>query len=302
MRLSKEELEAIEKAFAKELERNPEKMIAQYREMFCQETNYICNDNALELCPGFKDAPPEQKRLVAGSMSIRQTAGKVVYGTFDQMLKELPPAGTENIVTFVAGGAGSGKSHFIKEHPVIKEIIHQTSHIVFEVVQSFEEANIERALNAGKDAFMLFVYRPIEAAAKGALARAEEIGRIPNFDYLCNGHLHCQKEMKFLSQIYQNNDSLISVIGDNTKNDEARILEPNTRRTLEFLQNNAYKDSREVRDRAFNAVQKYIGEREKAGKPVDKELVQYYVGKEQAEREKTKGLARQKDQEQERAR
>ena len=294
MNLSKEELEKIEKEFAKQFERNPEKMIAQYREMF---GNYICNDNALELCSAYKkDTPPEQKRMIAGSSSIRQTAGGIVYGTFDQMLKESPPAGTENIVTFVAGGAGSGKTHFITEHPVIKEIINQTSHIAFEVIRSFEEANIERALNAGKDALMLFVYRPIEAAAVGALERAVDQGRIPTFDYLCNGYMHSFKEMKLLTQMYQNNDSAISVIGDNTKKEDPRILEPNTRQTLEFLQNNAYKNGEEVRNRAFHAVQKFIKERERMGKPIDKGLERYYIGNEQEAR---KGKAQQLLQERE---
>lgn len=299
MRLSKEELEAIEKDFARQFERNPEKMIAQYRATF---GNYLCNDNALELCSAYKDASNEQKRMIAGSSSIRQTAGGVVYGTLDQMLKESPPAGAENIVTFVAGGAGSGKTHFIKEHSTVSEIIKQTSHIVFEVVLSFEEMNIERTLNAGKDALMLYIHRPIEAAALGALKRAEDIGRIPTFDYLCDGHFASQQRMQRFTQMYKEHNGVIVAVGDNTGK-EPRIIEPGTAQTLEFLKINAYKDSREVRDRAFKAIQDGIKQREKEGRPIDQKLIQYYVGREQAEREQTaEQTRRQKDQDQERTR
>lgn len=293
MALSKEELEKIEKEFAKEFERNPEKMIAKYREAF---GNYLCNDNALELCPTYKDAPNEQKRSMADSMSVRQTAGGIVYKAFDQMLKEAPKPGVEDLVTFVAGGAGSGKTYFIKENKTLKQIINETSQIVFEVVRSFEEANIERALNAGKTALMLFVYRPIEAAARGALTRGEEIGRVPNFDYLCSGHLHCQREMKLLAQTYQHNESVIGAIGDNRNEQKPRLIEPNTKQTLEFLQNNDYKNSEDIKSRAFHSVQKLIKDREKEGKPIDQNLVKYYIGKEQeGRREKADQLSQKRE-------
>ena len=295
MQLSKEELEKIEKEFAKEFERNPEKMIARYRATF---GNYISNDKALEVCSAYKDAPDEQKRVMADSINIRQITGKIIYGVFDQMLKEPPPAGVENIVSFIAGGPGAGKTHIIRENPTIAEVVHKVSHIAFEVVGGLKEANIEKVLNAGKDALLLFVHRPIEAAARGAIERAEKEGRATNFDYLCRGHLDSQREAKFLLQTYQHNEGFIGAIVDNKKDGEARMLEPNTRQALEFLQNNAYKNIEQVKNRGFHAVKKFIKEREKEGNPIDKDLEQHFIGKEQEARAKqAQQLREQREQE-----
>lgn len=301
MALSKEELEKIEKEFAKEFERNPEKMIAQYRETFCKKVNYLCSDNALELCRAYKDAPKEHKAAIADS--IGRTASGIIEGTFEQMLKENPKPGVENIVTFVAGGAGAGKTHFIKNNWASKEIVQQSSHIVFEVVGGLKEMNIERVLNAGKDALMLYIHRPIEKVAPAVLKRAEKEGRMPSFDYVCNGHLETQKQMQFLTQTYQHNQGVLAAVGDNSKGKDAKIIDPITRKTLEFLQSNAYKDNREIRDRAFKAVQNYIKGRERRGKPIDKELVKDYIGQEREIREKAAEQKRQhQDQEKEKSR
>lgn len=288
MRLSKEELEAIEKRFAKEFEQNPEKMIAKYREIF---GNYLCSDKALELCSAYKDAPKEHKGAIADSIGC--TASGITYGAFEQMLKEHPKPEVENIVTFVAGGAGAGKTYFIEKNLAANEIVRQSSHIVFEVVGGLKELNIERVLNAGKDVVMLYIHRPIEKAATAVLKRAEKDGRMPSLDYVCNGHLETQKQMQFLTQTYQHNQSVVAAIGNNSKGKDVRIIEPNARQILEFLQINAYKNSEEVKDRAFNAVQKYTKQKERRGKPVEKQLVKDYIGQERENREKTAGQKRQ---------
>lgn len=287
MQLSKEELEKIEKEFAKQFERNPEKMIAQYRDEHCNKLNWLSSDKATELCPTYKETPLEQRRFLAASMSIRETAQAITSRAFDQLLKESPPAGLENLVTFVCGGAGAGKSHVIRNNWAAGELITRTSHIVFETVSGLKEMNIERVLNAGKDAVMLYVHRPIEQAAVAVLDRVEREGRAPSLNYVCKEHFGSPQRMSMLTQLYKEHNGIYAAVVDNRFTGQPpKFVEPNAKAILEFLKINAYKDTKKERNKVFHTVQRFIKDREKEGRPIEKDLKQHYIGREQEARTK----------------
>jgi hypothetical protein len=273
-------IQEVAQKFADDFAANPDKFVAEYRN-HPDFGNYLCTDNALELCSEYKNAPKEQKAELADALG--KTASGIIRATFDKMLSEQPEQGKENMVIFVAGGAGAGKTSVIKGVQSV-ESLKEACHIVYEVVLGLNEEKIQKTLDAGKWAGILYVHRPIENAAAGVLVRAEQEGRLPSFDYVCEGHFGCPQQLIALCEKFENHPTFSYVIGDNSKENglSELILIGNS---LDFIRTNAYRDIKEAEEQALKGVQDVIKKREEQNEPINESLVRQYIGSRAAENE-----------------
>jgi hypothetical protein len=254
-------LDEIAKQFAKDYEANPNMFVEAYLKEF---KNYLCNDNALELCKEYKNGDNTERMKLADKLG--ETAGKMIAAAYERMLKEEPQQRQFNAVLFVCGGPGAGKTSTIKSDREVQNM-RDSTHIVYEVVMGLNDERMNKAWNAGKDVGVLFVHRPVEQAAPSTLERAVKEGRLTTFDYVTKGHFVAQQKLFEAVEKYEENPRFGYLIYDNGLDGQpARMAD------LEFLRENAYKDIEEVRDRASIGVENECRKRASEGRGFSQEL------------------------------
>lgn len=132
----------VREKFATEVERDLKKLVAEYRKEF---DDYLCTDNALNLCQDYREGTREQKARYADA--IGESVSKIVNGVYEQMLREPASKGRYNSVLFIASGPGSGKTSAIENTLGNVKAHHQ---IVYEVVMGLSQERIDKAHQSGK--------------------------------------------------------------------------------------------------------------------------------------------------------
>lgn len=195
----------VEQKFAKDLDENYQARKEEYVQKF---GNVIDADNARTLSPDYVSDPEKN------SISVHRPASSFLLQVYKDMLAEPAPEGKKNLVVFVGGGAGAGKSTLNVGSVSEAQIIQNTNMAPYQVSKN----QINRALNAGKDVEVNYVYRdPIDSFENGVVPRAIETGRAISIKEFIRTHLDSRETIKKLQNDYAGDNKVKINVIDNTK-------------------------------------------------------------------------------------
>jgi len=233
----------IEQKYLYDIEANLDKYIGLYRARFGK---YISADKARLLFPEYVDHP------VHYSTAVSAPAFALAENVFNAALNE-PVQPDQDIVIILTGGGGSGKTTAAQTRPGTESLL-SNSNVIYETLlrtQQRGEKLISSVLSAGKRVGIIYVHRPVEAAAVGALIRAKGNGRIYPISKLASGHYESQNTVLTLYQKYMMHTFVGFLVIDNSGDlGEGRISSIN----LLEMRGVKYSDVNEIEQRARKAV------------------------------------------------
>lgn len=197
----------VETKFGKDLNDNYEERKQQYKSKF---GNVFDADLAKELSEDYNNDP----KGVANS--VHNPGSSFVQKMYTDSLKEPAPEGKENKVTFVIGGAASGKTTYV-ENSGVKD----TSQIVYTSFfgdLQLSKNQINRALNAGKDVDIKFISRDQEEAYNSMLERSKGNRREVPLDIFNKSYSQSNETLEKLKKEYDGNERVNIEIVDNGQN------------------------------------------------------------------------------------
>lgn len=221
------------------LSKDPDK----YREDYLKRFGRVLNaDNASEL---FEDyARSEEARAKLG-VAVRAPAGALVDSLFEYLLAA-DPTTAEPVVVFTAGGNASGKSSGVADE--------KDADIIFDSTFSNlpqSQANVEKALDAGRDVRVRYVWRdPVRAMVDGALPRAmgEANGRTVTARGLAATHIGSRETVLALAKAYAGDPRVTFAVRKNIEDDLVK-------RDVKWLEQQAYNERSELETRLFDALE-----------------------------------------------
>lgn len=233
----------IEARFAAQIETDPEYFINKYRHDY---GNVLNTDNARELCADYRES---KKSKSAHSASVQEPASALVKEIWQRMLAEEKSPG-KDIVLFLAGGGGSGKTRATEE-PALKEIKREARIILDTTMADTASAirKVEEALNAGKRVAIRYIHRPIEQAVKGVVKRAVKQGRVVPVDILAHDHFNAQVTFIALETYYRTNRRVSIRVLDNSRDGQFP-----QKASVDHIKHNRYHDLAGLRSRIEEVI------------------------------------------------
>ena len=220
------------RAFQQIEEKGMDTLVDEY---LAKNNNVINTDEARELFPDYV----ADRSLSAG---VHEPASLVARKAYERLLAENKGQGN-NTVIFTAGGTGAGKSTAIKAVESVAKAAREAP-IIYDINLSTHESavtKIDQALAAGYDVTINFVYRdPAESLTKGALPRAERMGRTVPLEAHMATHLGSPKTMLSLYEKYGDEIEINAI--DNTLGQGKATLVDNP---LDFIRQKIYNTSNE---------------------------------------------------------
>lgn len=194
----------VEAKVGQDLDSNYQQRKEEYESQF---GNVLDADNARQMSEDYQ-ANPEGL-----SDAVQRPTSAFLLRVYKDKLQEPAPEGKKNMVSFTAGGPGVGKSTFLSKNPNDAQIIYDTNMANPQISKN----QINRALNAGKDVEVNYVFRdPLEAFEEGVIPRAERTGRTIPISQYADIHLESQKTVQQLLGDYAGNDRVKINLIDNT--------------------------------------------------------------------------------------
>lgn len=193
---------------------------AQYEALPDSEGGRIINtDLARELSPEYR---ADRSR----SAEVHEPASAFVKQLYAAKLREPVPAGMKREVLFTGGGTGAGKSTglaLLGAEASRAGIVYDTNMNTL----SSAISKIDQALNEDWDVSIVYTWRdPIEALVKGALPRAERMGRTVPLETHIETHVGAREAIDALQQHYAENERVtIRVIDNSHGKDNARVVD-----------------------------------------------------------------------------
>lgn len=174
----------------------------------------INTDEARELSPEYRE-----DRTKAGE--VHEASSNFTKQIYDRLLSEPTPEGREDVVRFMAGGAGAGKSTALKTG----NAFNYSPDITYDTTLSKgpkDIKKIEKALQSGRNAEIIHVYRdPIDAFENGVITRGKNKdrpnGRIVPMAEVAKNHVGARESMQQVIDKYQNDNRVKIAIFDNSR-------------------------------------------------------------------------------------
>ena len=203
------EIQAAERRFQAWIDAEPQRAIAEYKRRF---GNVIDRDNARELFPEY--AASRESRQALGAATYRP-AGELVQRIFEQEVAKPDPSGN-NLAVFNAGGPGVGKSTGVQGRPVDAQLI--VDGTLSDYAKS--KANIQLALDHGKDVGISYTQRPYEEALRNIIERTADSGngRVVNAEMAARGRIQARENVLRLAREYMDDPRVAVALNDNTGN------------------------------------------------------------------------------------
>lgn len=196
---------AVEDKFAKDLDENYQAKKEEYTKKF---GNVIDADNARTLSPDYVSDPEKN------SIAVHRPASSFLLQLYKDKLAEPAPKGKKNLVVFIGGGAGAGKSSLNVGNSSKAQIVQNTNMAPYQVSKN----QINRALNAGKDVEVNYIYRdPVKSFEDGVVPRAIKTGRAISIKEFIRTHLDSLSTIKKLQKDYDGDSKVKINVYDNTK-------------------------------------------------------------------------------------
>ncbi len=207
----------VEARFAESLNANLPGAIDQYwAARFSPEKNVLNIDFARDLSADYSLDP--QNRM-AYSAAVQKPASALIRKMFEQSMAEpLSMLPEENIVTFTAGGGGSGKTTATQTVPTVRDVA-ENSHLVWDMTLSEPKdlAYFDQVMKSGRRVEAVFVARnPIDALL-GMADRAEVDGRTVPIGSWADAHAGSPETFRQAITRYKNNPNVNFIVVDNTR-------------------------------------------------------------------------------------
>jgi len=164
---------------------------------------------------------PEYVENRTRSSDVHEGASTFIKELYADKLRNPTPEGLDPVVTFTAGGTGSGKTTGLKMFGNDKsEMIYDTNMANFNSAKN----KIDDALDSGREVDIIYVYRdPVEALRNGSLSRAKNqttkygTGRtVPLKEHL-KTHTGSRDVIEKIGKEYVNNPKVNISLIDNSK-------------------------------------------------------------------------------------
>jgi hypothetical protein len=200
----------VERRFSRQIGSDPQKWIDEYKRKEIEagrSGNSLNADDAKELSPDFR------KDRSTNAAAVHEPASWLIKEMFKQELQK-SPGGKRGVVFFTAGAAGTGKTSAIRDDPNAKAAL-ESAQIVYDGTlrpASKAIARVSQALQAGKEAAVLYTYRdPATSFRSGMLRRASDMerdkgsGRVVTLNEMAAQHASVGESMQKLYATYKDN-------------------------------------------------------------------------------------------------
>ena len=159
----------IEQRFTERLQRDLPATLYEYR---FRNGRILDTDLARALSEDWDQNSESRARY---TRAVHNPSSALIHSLFMQLLAE-PKEGGRDIVLFMAGGGGSGKTTAVS---TVAASLLDRAHLVYDTTLShYEPAHekVQAALSSGWIVVIVYVYRPFDAAVRGVISRAVESG------------------------------------------------------------------------------------------------------------------------------
>jgi hypothetical protein len=169
-----------------------------------------------------RELSPEYRADRSRSSEVHEPASAFIKRLYAEKLAEEPMPGRDKEVLFTAGGTGAGKS------TGLELIEHENAGIVYDANMNTASSafdKIDQALRAGWKVRFIYTFRdPIEALVKGALPRAERMGRTVPIEAHVDTHVGARQVIAELAERYAGNKEVKIAIADNSRGKGKAVL------------------------------------------------------------------------------
>lgn len=238
---------AIEDRIARQIAADVPAAIERYARLAESERGKVLNtDVARELSPDYQ---ADRTR----SAAVHEPASWLVKEMYRRKLREAPAAGEEPLVLFTGGGTGAGKTSAMDAIPAMRQLKDQAQMVYDTNLNGLQSSvqKIEAALKANKKVHVAFVVRdPVEALVKGALPRAERMGRTVPLAEHAKTHKGAAETLQKLAERYADHPNVNIDVIDNTRGKgNSRVADVAFSATLDY--SNLTKRLREALDKEY---------------------------------------------------
>ena len=161
-----------------------------------------------------RELSPEYRQDRNRSAEVHEAASDFIQRSFEQRMAQ---PGTGDIVAFMAGGGGAGKSSAEK---LLAPVLDRASTVLDGTLSTYDKArrNVQLALDSGRQVRIAYVYRePEEALRNGVLTRAMRGGRTVPVDALVKGHAGSSTVVRKLQAEFGDNPKFKIFAVDNSR-------------------------------------------------------------------------------------
>lgn len=161
-----------------------------------------------------RELSPEYRGNRNRSAEVHEAASAFIQRTFESRMAQ---PGTGDIVAFMAGGGGAGKS---SAEALLAPVLDRASTVLDGTLSSYDKArrNVQLALDSGRQVRIAYVYRePVEALRNGVLTRAMRGGRTVPVDALVKGHAGSSTVVRKLQEEFGDNPKFKIFAIDNSR-------------------------------------------------------------------------------------
>lgn len=156
-------------------------------------------DRAKELFPVYSKNLQSQARW---SSAVYKPASEFIDKFYTELLQVEAEERPSNLILFLAGGPGSGKSTFVVNNPAT-----ENAYLILDgTLSDFDRAsdNIYEALFENYEVHVIHVYRPFDEAVKGVIERGLSIksGRVVPLSVVAEKHFRSARCIKDLNALF----------------------------------------------------------------------------------------------------
>lgn len=204
--------------------RSVEHLETEYARLTDHQGNNLTDGGCLIDTDLVRELSHEYRQNRLRSSDIHEAASALTKDLYARALARPVGQGRQAVVQFLAGGGGSGKS------TARKTLLSKSSPDIRMdgTLANLERAraNVEAALASGRRVDIVYVYRSIEKAVVGAIARAVEEGRPVPVSALAATHAKAPETVKALAREYHGNEwvDIRAIWNDGDSASEARFI------------------------------------------------------------------------------
>jgi hypothetical protein len=205
---------------ADRIAKDPAGVAAEYAALPRTDGGRVLNtDEARELSEGYRADRTK-------SADVHDPASQFVKDLYAAKLAQPTPEGRLPLVLFTAGGTGAGKSTSLSSGE--GKLAASKAEIIYDTNMnrlSSATQKVEQALAAGRKVIIQYTYRdPVESLTKGALPRAEKMGRTVPLSEHARTHVGASQVMRQLAAKYEGNPNVEIRAFDNSKGKDNGIV------------------------------------------------------------------------------
>lgn len=169
-----------------------------------------------------RELSPEYRADRSRAFEIHEVVSDFMQRVYED---RMAVPGTGDIVAFMAGGGGAGKS---SAEELLSPVLDRASTVVDGTLSSYDKAerNIQLALDSGRQVRIAYVYRdPVDALVNGVLKRARDSGgRTVPLDALVKGHAGSSTVVRKLQAKFGDNPMFKIFAVDNSRGKNNAVL------------------------------------------------------------------------------